>query len=192
MREELWNGLQQLKPSISGPWAVMGDFNSILSNHEVLGGAQHHRSCNSFQQCIEDYELIDAGFHGLLFTWRRGSLKERLDRLLVSREWLLSFQDVGVVHLPMFGSDHSPLWIKSGYCLHVTQRPKPFKFIEAWLGHQNFESLVKDSWKSEVSWVENVNSFVGGATGWNKHIFGHIQRKKQHLINRLHGIHNSL
>jgi hypothetical protein len=29
-------------------------------------------------------DLIDAGFQGFPFTWQRGNLKERLDRMLIN------------------------------------------------------------------------------------------------------------
>jgi len=37
---------------------------------------------------MSESELIDAGFQGPAFTWKRGNLLEHLDRLLVNLEFL--------------------------------------------------------------------------------------------------------
>ena len=119
-------------------------------------------------------------------------MKERLDRVLVNKDWLLHFTDMGVVHLPMLNSDHSPLWVRTGTLLNSPRRPKPFKFMAAWLSHDSFGDLVKDSWSSNNAWGVNVEAFTHAASHWNKTVFGHIQKRKNTLIRRLQGIHRAL
>ena len=78
-------------------------------------------------------------------------MKERLDRMLINKDQLFSFQDVGVVHLPMFGFDHNPLWIRSGSCRQVSRQPKPFnsslhglaiKALLIWLGIIGIQGIL--------------------------------------------------
>lgn len=69
-------------------------------------------------------------------------MKERLDRALVNQVWLHKFEEIGVVHLPMFNSDHNPLWVRFDTDLINLSKPKPFKFLSAWLGHDSFADLV--------------------------------------------------
>jgi hypothetical protein len=51
------------------------------------------------------------GFQGQPFTWRRGPLKERLDRVLGNTEWQTLFPNSNVTHLPINSSDHCGLWL---------------------------------------------------------------------------------
>lgn len=46
------------------------------------GGPVIRRSCLKFEHCINDCQLIDLGYHGPDFTWRRGDLRERYDLVL--------------------------------------------------------------------------------------------------------------
>ena len=89
--------------------------------------------------------MFDAGFHGPSYTWRRASLRECLDKVLINNSWALSFQDVGVVHLPKMNSDHYPFWVRVG-SFFTPRNPKPFKFIATWLNHDEFGNLVANNW----------------------------------------------
>ena len=80
--------------------------------------------------------------------------------------------------------------IWAGLTLH--SKPKPFCFISAWLGHDGFEELVRNSWASSCSWEENISSFIAATKLWNRDISGHIQKRKDRLLRRLHGLHRSL
>ena len=129
-----------MSASVNGPWLVAGDFNSVLSDSKIHGARGVRRPYSAFRECIEDYNLLDAGFQGPFFTWKRDNLRERLDRVLMNHN---TFIELGVVHLPMFKSDHSPLWVRFGSNLVNLSKPKPFKFLSAWLGHASFVDLVK-------------------------------------------------
>ncbi|KAJ1415021.1 Endonuclease/exonuclease/phosphatase superfamily [Sesbania bispinosa] len=61
---------------------------------------------------IQSCDLLDGGFSGDPFTWKRGQLKQRLCRVLFNLEWHVLFVDANVAHLPYFGSDHCPLLLR--------------------------------------------------------------------------------
>lgn len=166
---------------------MVGDFNVVMYEHEVVGSFARHRSCQAFRNCMMSCNLFDAGFQGSSYTWRRNNLRECLDRALINNQWALSFQDMGAVHLPFLNLDHSPLWVHLGEFL-ITRNPKPFKFMVAWLNHDDFRELVSSNWNKFVSWNDNVSQFTPVAAAWNKNVFGNIHRRKMRLINRLHGI----
>ncbi|KAJ9180773.1 hypothetical protein P3X46_008981 [Hevea brasiliensis] len=65
--------------SMSAKWVQLGDFNAIVSKDKRSGGSFH------------DFNLLDLGFKGLKFTWKRGKLQERLDKALCNSKWRLSF-----------------------------------------------------------------------------------------------------
>ena len=192
LRSELWQGLRTLSQTVNGPWCVAGDFNVVMFDSEVSGGATSHRGNQAFRDCMNYCNLVDAGFKGPRYTWKRGSIKERLDRALVNTDWLVHFQDCVVMHEPFFNSDHSPLWIRLYNSQGSRPSPKPFKFIAAWLSYDSFDEVVKSSWQIGSSWKDNVSNFTEYATRWNKEVFGNIHKRKQRLINRLKGIQCAL
>lgn len=75
-RNSLRSFLKRISASISGPQTVMGDFNAILSDSERQGGVARPNSIGmkAFRKVIEWCQLIDVGFKGPKFTWKRGDL----------------------------------------------------------------------------------------------------------------------
>ncbi|KAI9124663.1 hypothetical protein K1719_004585 [Acacia pycnantha] len=70
-KEELWYDLQKLANSPMTPWAVIGDYNDILSADERTGGASVNFSrINLFRERVQGCQLTDLGFSGPKFTWR--------------------------------------------------------------------------------------------------------------------------
>lgn len=69
-RRELWNNLVRLSSGINIPWIVLGDFNSILSSQERVGGGDvrpHHFA--DFLDCVTIAGLTDMRYKGNFLTW---------------------------------------------------------------------------------------------------------------------------
>lgn len=63
---------------------VLGDFNEILYSLEKEGGnASPNAMMKEFRDCLAECGLDDMGYIGDPFTWRRGDIRERLDRRFV-------------------------------------------------------------------------------------------------------------
>ncbi|WJX18123.1 hypothetical protein P8452_07957 [Trifolium repens] len=93
-----------------------GDFNQVLFDHEKQGGGSVNSNGRSaFQECIDTCQLLDLGFQGQPFTWRRGPVKERLDRVLGNADWQNLFPNSNITHLPINSSDHSGLWLSDSF-----------------------------------------------------------------------------
>lgn len=175
-----------------GPWCLAGDFNSIVSANERKGGAEFNiRASNAFLDCIKGCILIDMGFTGPPFTWCRGQLKERLDRVLCNSEWQSLFPSSSVTHVPLPSSDHCGLWLRVD---NGNGRPRTnyFKFLGAWLDHPVFDSQVKHSWCSSNSSDVNMKRLTANLKSWNKEIFGHIFKRKNRILSILEGINKVL
>lgn len=97
-----------------GAMAILGYFNVFLHNHERNKSHSHSsiRSMQRFQQMVEMCDLINGGFQGNPFSWRRNNLAKRLDKLLVNMQWFLKFHEAYVFHLPFFKSDHRPILVQ--------------------------------------------------------------------------------
>ena len=100
------------------PWLVIGDFNELTSLSEKEGGGGRPRQqMNNFIEAINFCDLRDIGFVGLKFTWiyqkaDGTQIRERLDRALVTLEWLDLFPDAKLYHQSTSASDHSMLLLQ--------------------------------------------------------------------------------
>ena len=56
-----------------------------------------------------DCNLEDLGYVGERFTWRRGRMRERLDRAVFNPEWAPRFPMAALIHEDFSKSDHSHL-----------------------------------------------------------------------------------
>jgi hypothetical protein len=61
----------------------MGDFNAYLDIVGKQGGGEiNFNSMRKFQDCVQQCNLLDLGFHGPRYTWEGRGIEERLDRAL--------------------------------------------------------------------------------------------------------------
>nr|KYP52894.1 LINE-1 reverse transcriptase isogeny [Cajanus cajan] len=72
-RIDLWRELRKLAANMVGSWSIMGDFNAVLHDHERQGGSQlaSYRGDLSFREMVYDCNLVDMGFQGNPFKWKR-------------------------------------------------------------------------------------------------------------------------
>ncbi|KAM3341250.1 hypothetical protein P3S68_028885 [Capsicum galapagoense] len=62
-RKKLWRKLTTINNSISGPWSILGDFNSIMSPGEKRGGVPHVLSeSTDFISCMDNCGMTDLSF----------------------------------------------------------------------------------------------------------------------------------
>ncbi|XP_020997411.1 uncharacterized protein LOC107486813 [Arachis duranensis] len=193
-RKELWSCLNSISQNISSPWCIAGDFNAMLHAHERKGGSlnQIQGACTDFQTCVSECGLMDLGFSGWPFTWKRGNLFERLDRGLCNLDWQIIFPDVKVKHLAMMKSDHTPLLFQLASPQPFNRRRRPFRFTAAWLTHSDFGNVVKNNWSWQNSWSNCISNFQDAVRIWNSSVFGNIFFKKNRILRRLNGIATSL
>ncbi|KAG4982806.1 hypothetical protein JHK87_027555 [Glycine soja] len=118
-KREQWAELLQLKSSYQeGLWCVLGDFNSIRHREERLSSSQTvgtSSSISEFNSWISDMALEEVRSVGRKFTWCRpnGSAMSKLDRFLLSDEWLSQWPDSTQFVLERDFSDHCSILLKS-------------------------------------------------------------------------------
>lgn len=88
---------------------AFGDFNAILSAKENKGGQVAGQRCSFFGDFVDTSKVHDLGFKGSPFIWHRGSLFERLDRVLSNEAWVEFFPNCVETHVPRIKSDHRPI-----------------------------------------------------------------------------------
>ncbi|KAL2605012.1 hypothetical protein AAZV13_09G099800 [Glycine max] len=98
-RRDQWEELKHLKALYhDGPWCLLGDFNSIRHQQERMSSSQSVGSSTNiseFNSWIADMDVEEVRSVGRCFTWCRpnGTVMSKLDRFLLSDEWLSLWPD---------------------------------------------------------------------------------------------------
>jgi len=129
MREEVWERRRELSTKT---WCVVGDFHLIKSPGEMSSAkidVDLRREMKRFKELIEKTELVDIPMVGKKYTGYKlnGLVKSRIDRILVSREWLDKWLDSRYYVLDMSVSDHCVLVLKTNI---MDCGPKPFRSLD--------------------------------------------------------------
>ncbi|KAF7831333.1 ribonuclease H [Senna tora] len=170
-----------------------GDFNEIKSVNEQKGGARPNPSkCAKFTEWIDDCNLIEVETEGPRFSWIGGKREglerclKKLDHVFCTPSWRTLFEEATAKLLVRLHSDHHPIFIKTeDYDIPIN---KPFKFKACWLRHQDFGTLIKESWKEEEQANTMLTKLTPVLLQWNKNIFGNIFKRKKRLISIIEGI----
>ncbi|KAG7568329.1 Reverse transcriptase domain [Arabidopsis thaliana x Arabidopsis arenosa] len=154
-RSLLWRELIDTAESssvVGKAWAVLGDFNQILSpaEHSTRSNQNVDRAMREFSDSLLNASLSDLNFRGCSFTWwnkrRLNPVAKKLDRILVNDDWQVLFPfSSGFFGAPEF-SDHSPCTITLDHA--QPRQKKPFKFFNYLLKNPDFLPLVCLSWFS--------------------------------------------
>lgn len=138
--------LAELENIFKGPWAVMGDFNAILSQTEKQGGRLYASSSSSdFPNFIFHTGTVDIRCWGNPFTWANARfgqafIQERLDQVIANGEWQFPFPRVNLRNSPRCSSDHAMLLLNTDG--EQGSGPHPFKF-ESWAWDPTGQQVVK-------------------------------------------------
>ncbi|XP_031103194.1 uncharacterized protein LOC116006838 [Ipomoea triloba] len=168
-----------------------GDFNAITSNAEGTSSSNVGMVRNGdFTHWIFDEALVDLGYSGQNFTWKRGREEgtfrgARLDRALCSMEWIDRNRNTTVTHLTAVESDHCPILIDID--LKTKTGGDVFMFQGAWTTHPLFLDYVNKHWNAEETVWSNKNSMAIKLKEWNQNVFGNIHHRKNKLLRRLDG-----
>lgn len=103
------------------------------------------RYLEDFNLFINHMELQDIPIQGKRFTWFQpnGKFMSRLDRFLLSHDWLLQWPDSSQQVLDREFSDHCPVLLR---CSVKDWGPKPFKTLNCWHLDPRFKDFVEKAW----------------------------------------------
>ncbi|XP_057755950.1 uncharacterized protein LOC130975138 [Arachis stenosperma] len=104
----VWEELSYMVGLCEVPSCYMGDFNEIMHVEERQGTDILPRSTEEFRSWVQDMHLVDLPLTDRKFTWFRGRSCSRIDRALVSVEWLEEFPETRICDGPRDLSDHCP------------------------------------------------------------------------------------
>jgi len=142
--------LRSIRQVCPDTWMICGDFNIIYKAEDKNNGRLHRRMMGRFRRLINDLALQDLCLKGRRFTWsseRDSPTLERLDRVLVSDDWLDVFPDHSLSALSTECSDHAPLLLKTDCAIpHF----KCFRFENIWPRFDGFLETVATAWNAPV------------------------------------------
>lgn len=113
-----WEELKVLRGNNSNyPWCVAGDFNTVRSANERRGASLQivNREMLEFNSFIDDMGLNDLPLIGRKYTWyiSDGRCMSRIDRFLLSDEWISTWHDLSQWGMDRSVSDHCALVLKT-------------------------------------------------------------------------------
>ncbi|XP_058762667.1 uncharacterized protein LOC131636038 [Vicia villosa] len=151
-RREAWDMLRELRDMLTAPWCVIGDFNDLLSQQEKVGIHLHPNwLCAGFRDVVSECNLLDVPMEGHPFTWikSRGTphvIEERLDRALVTQDWLDIYPAAKLSNLLASHSDHSPILLQCEPYRRQRSQPYSFRFENSWLKEEELQGVVIKGW----------------------------------------------
>ncbi|PPD71800.1 hypothetical protein GOBAR_DD31301 [Gossypium barbadense] len=165
-REALWNLMRHLNNYPNVPQFIIEDFNEISYSSEKKGElVRSERQMRGFRDVLVDCSLTDLGYCGQWFTWEKchfqeNNIRERLDQGVLNDEWWTLSLNYQLNHLAHSFSDYCPLPVNTN--MHInSSRVWHFKFEDAWLVEDSYESEVKNLWATSVVLVPSRLREVG-------------------------------
>ena len=136
------------------------------------------------------------GFNGSRFTWMRGNSKNshrsaHLDRALSNISWRHKFAYASIFHLPHLHSNHN-LMLVSIEGAKILNVDRPFHVQAAWFSHEDFDSIIKNNWKTNVPFSDNSRHMTDTLKNWNANVFGNIFKRKRRLLARITGVQRKI
>ncbi|GKV28719.1 hypothetical protein SLEP1_g37735 [Rubroshorea leprosula] len=146
-KASLWEEIGGLILEEGGRWLVAGDFNTVWNVTERKGRLGETQDMEDFNHFVEGTGLFDVRLWNRKFTWYRpdGTSMSRLDRFLLSTEMSLLDRDWIQVGVRRSISDHCAIILTSR---NVDWGPKPFRVLDAWQQHPDFQEFVENRWKA--------------------------------------------
>lgn len=201
-RRSTWNLIRNLSRDNNLPWCLIGDMNNVLGQVDKRGGRLYPLwLIQEFQEVRDDCCLTDMKMYGYHYTWERGQgtdrwVEIRLDRALVSQDWLDTFQEARLTNLEVSTSDHCPLFLEP-VVENVVVRSKRFCFENAWLRDPMCSKIVEDAWMSNVkgSFQDKITAYSSSLASWGQDITGNFNKRieqSKNIIRTVRGIRDVL
>ncbi|GKV11183.1 hypothetical protein SLEP1_g22456 [Rubroshorea leprosula] len=152
-RVALWDQVRALDVE-NVPWIISGDFNTTLNYGErVKPSGVVWGDTSELKDFVSRMEVFDLQFSSAFFTWsnKQGEndrLWCKLDRVMANSTWVSTFPNTSVVFLNPQSSDHSPSLVIVDELMN--EKPRPFRFCNAWAKDENFLDLVREGWSVDI------------------------------------------
>ncbi|RVW57235.1 hypothetical protein CK203_099693 [Vitis vinifera] len=188
----MWEELGAIRGIWDDPWCLGDDFNVILSQRERNSQGRLTGVMRRFAQIVDELELHDLSLQGGVLTWSGGRNNQawaRLDRFLVTHNWLDHFSGVVQSRLPRPTSNHFPILLMGG---GLRRGPSPFRFENMWLKVDGFKDLLREWWqgfevRGMVSFklATKMKELKQKIKVWNREVFGRLEVNKNSALQQV-------
>ncbi|XP_074314061.1 uncharacterized protein LOC141649266 [Silene latifolia] len=183
-RVALWNTLKEISLDCTAPWLWLGDFNTVLSPVERLGGNTTDAEMQHFQDCVSICGMDDIPSSGALFTWSNKQnpvdrVYSRLDRAMGNQAWLDDFGDNYAYFHPEGLFDHCPCTVLTTHSTFGGR--KNFKYFNMWGSASQFKNIVENVWSIHFqgtkmfSVIKKLKALKPALKSLNKYCFSDIE-----------------
>ncbi|KAF5760166.1 putative RNA-directed DNA polymerase [Helianthus annuus] len=165
-RRDLWTELLQLRRSTSGMWVFLGDFNDVRCPEERLNSEFIAINAQFFNHFITEADLVEYQMGGRQYTYMsdNGTKMSKLDRFLVSRDFMSKWPLASCMALSKLASDHCPILLST---TQTDYGKIPSRMFNSWfeipgateqvihlLGIFQFEGLPDLALDVKLKWVK--------------------------------------
>ncbi|XP_016199495.1 uncharacterized protein LOC107640492 [Arachis ipaensis] len=121
-------------------------------------------------------QLVDLPLNDRKFTWFRGRSCSRIDRVLLSLEWVEEFPEICLRGGPRGLFDHCPMIVKD---TRLRCGPRPFRSLDSWFTHEGFLKLIKEEWRElgERQFTDKLKALTIPLGRWHRDNFGGMDKK---------------
>lgn len=175
------------------PYILGGDFNIIRFAYEKNKNFQRSRFSDLFNTVIHANDLREIYMAGGKYTWsnnQENPTLERLDRILMSREWENLFPTMTSYKNPREVSDHNPIILTT--CGNRPKKKLEFRFELSWLNQPDFLENVDRIWKEPTRDTNSLDKVQFKLKkikkffkGWGFNLAGSVKKKKNEIHNEL-------
>lgn len=134
--------------------------------------------------------FIHLDYYGMrlsnLFLLWQYTIEIRLDRALVSNQWLILHKEATLLNMKVTTSDHMPIFLE----LSQDARPgnsRHFRFENAWLREPKCKEIVTDCWltNSALDYDQKISICQKKLGLWGKEITGNFAQRIRQCKHRL-------
>lgn len=151
-RHLLWSWIRDTAPTINLPWALVGDFNQIISVDDKLSSTGSNSGMIIFKEIMEHAGLDILNHQGPHFTCtnnRKGDhvCFERIDLAFCNSHWSSQYPCSYIQHMGIAASDHSPIVLHSK---PLFRKSRGLKFEKYWYMFPECNRIIRDSWSNSA------------------------------------------
>jgi len=149
-RKVVWDEVREWRRvTNSKAWCVVGDFNSIRrvgERRNVCMDGDHRREMRRFNDFIDGSKLFDITTKRRKYTWYKPNslIKSRIERILVSKEWLDKWSDSRYRVTDRLLSNHCALILDTTM---IDWGSKPFICLDIWHKDNKFKYFIRKKWE---------------------------------------------
>lgn len=145
-RDDLFTQLEGLKPHISGPWLIMGDFNCIANLDERIGQRPRTHELEPLRRSMEVCEVHVLKSTSRFFTWtnkQQGTRRvlSEIDCVLSNQAWECTFPTLEAVFLLEGDFDHTSMLV---HFFMQHKRTRMFMYFNHWGKREDFIEALED------------------------------------------------